>query len=199
MKAGEIQTGRFYVNESRGLVREITMVHDDGQVEYFSYQLEDGVCDGVLGVCHKSTLARWASREARAADVSKLQTSDARRRSEHSQRKVFAEIADSVASQAEGDPFASYLPGGFTIRDEANALVAWAFRNGPLEDLHAGRHSELLSDPSLSRVTDDEMKTLMLSACRRLAELLELKVTDSEAYKRQIKSYNFRFCRSWDR
>jgi len=29
------------------------------------------------------------------------------------------------------------FPGGFTLRDEANAIVAWAFRNGPLEDLHA--------------------------------------------------------------
>ena len=34
------------------------------------------------------------------------------------------------------DPFARYFPDGFTIRDEANALVAWAFRNGPVEDLH---------------------------------------------------------------
>ena len=32
------------------------------------------------------------------------------------------------------DPFAPYFTGGFN----ANALVAWAFRNGPLEDLHAG-------------------------------------------------------------
>jgi len=25
------------------------------------------------------------------------------------------------------------FPGGFTLRDEANAIVAYAFRNGPLE------------------------------------------------------------------
>jgi hypothetical protein len=30
------------------------------------------------------------------------------------------------------------FPGGFTLRDEANAIVAYAFRNGPIEDLHAG-------------------------------------------------------------
>lgn len=67
------------------------------------------------------------------------------------------------------DPFAPYFPGGFTSRDEANALVAWAFRNGPPEDLHAGWHSELLADASLSRITDDEMKELMLYACRKMA------------------------------
>src|SRR5262245_30380915 len=102
-------------------------------------------------------------------------------------------------SQIPDDPFAEHFPGGFTIRDEANALVAWAFHNGPLEDLHAGQHSALLEDPALSRITDDEMKTLMLSACRQLAQLLELKETDPGEYERQIKSYNWRYCRGWER
>jgi hypothetical protein len=31
----------------------------------------------------------------------------------------------------------------FTVRDEANALTAYAFRNGFLEDLHAGKSSRL--------------------------------------------------------
>jgi hypothetical protein len=97
------------------------------------------------------------------------------------------------------DPFETYFPGGFTIRDEANALVAWAFRNGPLEDLHAGNHSPLLDDPSLSRITDAEMKELMLNACRQLATLLEMKESDPAEYQRQIKSYGFRFCRKWER
>ena len=51
-----------------------------------------------------------------------------------------------------------HFPGGFTLRDEANAIVAWAIRNGPLEDLHAGKHSKLLEDDSLGRITDAEMK-----------------------------------------
>ena len=97
------------------------------------------------------------------------------------------------------DPFARYFPGGFTIRDEANALVAWAFRNGPVEDLHAGKDSPLLADDSLSRISDAEMKTLMLYACRQLAELLQLKHDDPDDYERQIKSYAFRYCRSWER
>ena len=97
------------------------------------------------------------------------------------------------------DPFEKYFPDGFTIRDEANALVAWAFRNGPLEDLHAGQHSPLLDDPSFSRITDEEMKALMLSACRQMAALLELKESDPDEYQRQIKSYNWRYCRNWER
>ena len=38
------------------------------------------------------------------------------------------------------NPFESSFPDGFTIRDEANALMDWVFRNGPVEDLHAGKY-----------------------------------------------------------
>jgi hypothetical protein len=41
----------------------------------------------------------------------------------------------------------------WTKREEANALTCCAFRNGYLEDLHAGKHSELLEKPELSRIT----------------------------------------------
>src|SRR2546427_11495161 len=98
----------------------------------------------------------------------------------------------TTMSQRRNDPFDEHFPEGFTIRDEANALVAWAFRNGPLEDLHAGKHSALLEDPTLSRITDDEIKTLIINACRQLSKLLELKATDRTEYERQIKSYNWR-------
>ena len=62
-----------------------------------------------------------------------------------------------------------------SIREEANALTCCAFRNGFLEELHAGKHSELLETPGLSRITDDEMKTLMIGASAKLAELLAMK------------------------
>jgi len=61
---------------------------------------------------------------------------------------------------------------------EANAIVAMAFRNGPIGDLHAGKPSGLLSDPELSGITDDEMKAPMINACEQVAKLLELKETD---------------------
>ncbi|WP_437207030.1 hypothetical protein [Planctomicrobium sp. SH664] len=97
------------------------------------------------------------------------------------------------------DVFAGKFPNGFSIRDEANALVALAFRNGPLEDLHAGKHSPLLDDPSLSRITDAEMKVLMINACEKVEQLLRLKQDDPTEYDRTVKSASFIYCLSWER
>ncbi|MFH1921230.1 MAG: hypothetical protein ABIP48_15290 [Planctomycetota bacterium] len=91
------------------------------------------------------------------------------------------------------------FPDGFTLRDEANAIVAMAFRNGPIEDLHVGKWSELLSNPELSRITDDEMKTLMINACEQVAKLLELKESDPEEYYKKMMSYGHMYCRRWER
>ena len=49
---------------------------------------------------------------------------------------------------------------GITMRDLANVLVVGAFRNGFIETLHAGDDSELLSDPTLSRITDLSLRRL---------------------------------------
>lgn len=98
-------------------------------------------------------------------------------------------------SQMESQLF----PDGFTLRDEANAIVAMAFRNGPIEDLHVGKWSELLSNPELSRITDDEMKTLMINACEQVAKLLELKESDPEEYYKKMMSYGHMYCRRWER
>ena len=91
------------------------------------------------------------------------------------------------------------FPEGFTLRDEANAIVAKAFRNGPLEDLHAGKWSELLENHELSRITDEEMKKLMIFACEQVVQLLQVKETDPEGYYLEMMSYGWRFCRGWER
>jgi hypothetical protein len=91
------------------------------------------------------------------------------------------------------------FPGGFTVRDEANALTAYSFRNGPLENLHAGKVSPLLEDPTLSRITDDEMKEMLINASESLARLLKLRESDPEKYRRLIQNYAFLYCRRWDR
>jgi hypothetical protein len=91
------------------------------------------------------------------------------------------------------------FPDGFTIRDEANALTAFAFRNGPLENLHAGKSSPLITDPSLSRITQAEMKEMMIEASEKLAFLLELRETEPETYRRFVQAYGFLFCRPWNR
>ncbi len=87
----------------------------------------------------------------------------------------------------------------FTVRDEANALTAYAFRNGFIEDLHAGKVSPLLQQPDLSRITDDEMRRLMIEASEKLAQLLQLKSTEPEKYDAFVRQYNEWYCRSWKR
>lgn len=108
-------------------------------------------------------------------------------------------ITDIPPIHMEEEKLDAAYPGGFTIRDEANALTAYAFRNGPLEDLHAGKASPLLDDPTLSRITDAEMKNLMINASELLAKMLALRDSDPEQYRRFVKSYGMRYCRSWNR
>lgn len=91
------------------------------------------------------------------------------------------------------------FPGGFSVRDEANALIAMAVRNGPIEDLHAGRYSTLLEDHSLSRMTDDEMKTLMIHATDILAKMLRFRDEKPDMYRRWLRGYGMTYCREWQR
>jgi hypothetical protein len=90
-------------------------------------------------------------------------------------------------------------PGGFNHRDEANALIALAVRNGPIEDLHAGKPSALLEDSTLSRITDEEMKAIMMNATRQLAKLLRMRDRDPEGYQQRIRAFGRMYCRSWER
>jgi hypothetical protein len=87
----------------------------------------------------------------------------------------------------------------FGLRDEANAIVAFAFRNGPLETLHAGKKSSLIDDDQLSRITDAEMRELMLNACEMVEKLLRMKVEDPEEYSEFIKNYGYMYCKRWKR
>ena len=91
------------------------------------------------------------------------------------------------------------FPGGLTLRDEANALTAFAFRNGPLEHLHSGQFSPLTDDPSLSRITDAEMKEIMINASEHLAAALETRESDPDKYRRFIQDYALRYCQRWVR
>ena len=97
------------------------------------------------------------------------------------------------------DPRLPVPPGGtFTYRDQANVITLLAFRNGPIEDLHAGQYSALLEDPDLSRITDEEMKTIMIAASTKLAELLAMRDSNPEAFA-QTLSVNWRQVRNWER
>ena len=86
----------------------------------------------------------------------------------------------------------------WTVREEANAITVWAFRNGYIEELHAGKHSELLEKPGLSRITDAEMKRLNIDISTHIAEILTLRDNDAEEYERRI-DYFLQYCKHWEK
>jgi len=87
MKGNEVTRGRFYINEKRELVREITDEVDESQVRWQAYSLTSGApLSG--GACSRHQIIRWATREASAEEVAKLQIISEEQRSYISRRKV---------------------------------------------------------------------------------------------------------------
>ncbi len=81
---------------------------------------------------------------------------------------------------------------------EAKALVALAFRNGPIEDLHAGKPCAVCNGRAeVSHISDEEMKAVMKAAVDTLYPLLWQRDYDPRAYNE-----NLAFCRrytlNWD-
>jgi siroheme synthase len=81
---------------------------------------------------------------------------------------------------------------------EAKAIVALAFRNGPIEKVHSGRLCPTCgARPEYSRITDDEIKAIMKSSVDRMHALLRLKNGDPDGYARQI-DFGARYVAQWD-
>lgn len=81
---------------------------------------------------------------------------------------------------------------------EAKALVALAFRNSPIEDLHAGTPCAACSGrPEVSHITDDEMKAIMKSAVDTLYRLLWQRDADPVAYNAAL-AFGRRHTLNWD-
>jgi hypothetical protein len=84
------------------------------------------------------------------------------------------------------------------IARKAKSIVALAFRNGPIEQLKAGRPCPTCAeDASFSRISDDEMKTVMKNAVSRLYALLLLKAENAQEYERQLQ-FGDLYTRRWD-
>ena len=84
------------------------------------------------------------------------------------------------------------------LAGEAKAIVALAFRNGPIEDVHAGKLCPTCSSaPEYSRITDDEIKAIMKSAVDRMYALLCLRKSDPDGYATQI-AFGARYTTQWD-
>jgi hypothetical protein len=84
------------------------------------------------------------------------------------------------------------------IGREAKAIVALAFRNGPIEDLHAGQPCPACAGrDGFSRITDDEMKLIMKHAVDHVYHLLLLREEDPLEYESKI-SFGERYTAKWD-
>ena len=84
------------------------------------------------------------------------------------------------------------------IAAEAKALVALAFRNGTIEDLHAGRLCPTCSgQPGFSHISNEEMKTIMKSAVDTLYRLLWQREYDPDKYQRNV-AFGLRYTMNWD-
>jgi len=81
---------------------------------------------------------------------------------------------------------------------EAKALVALAIRNGPIEDLHAGKPCTVCSgNAEISRISDEEMKAIMKSAVNTLYRLLWQRDGDPMAYNQNL-ALGRRYTLHWD-
>jgi hypothetical protein len=89
------------------------------------------------------------------------------------------------------------LPLDPTLARESKSLVALAFRNGPIEDVHAGRECpHCAGKTEYSHITEAEMKNIMKNAVDTLYKLLWMKENDPEKYAASIE-LGSRHTQSW--
>jgi len=80
----------------------------------------------------------------------------------------------------------------------AKSLVALAFRNGPIENVHAGKECPTCAGNSAySHVTQAEMKNIMKQGVDTVYKLLWLKQNDPEKYEATLE-FGKRYTRFWD-
>jgi hypothetical protein len=81
---------------------------------------------------------------------------------------------------------------------EAKAIVALAFRNGPIETVHAGRACPQCSgDPNYCHITDPEMKRIMKFAVDKIYGLLLLKESYPKQYEATLE-FGSLYAKAWD-
>ena len=84
------------------------------------------------------------------------------------------------------------------VAREAKAIVALAFRNGPIENFHAGKVCPTCDgNPEYSRITPDEMRSIMKNAVNHMYTYLLLKEYDKAAYE-ALLTLGARYTTAWD-
>jgi hypothetical protein len=100
MKTESVKIGGFYVNEKKGLVREVADQDYRGEVFWRSYQLSNGRPTGDSLICSRVTLARWADREATKEEIGRMRRKEALMKEKKSSIEmldsIFGEMADAV-------------------------------------------------------------------------------------------------------
>jgi hypothetical protein len=77
------------------------------------------------------------------------------------------------------------------LAKEAKAIVALAFHNGPIENIHTGRPCPTCTGQAgYSRITDAELKVIMKNAVDHVYALLSLKTKEPGKYESQIRLGN---------
>jgi hypothetical protein len=81
---------------------------------------------------------------------------------------------------------------------EAKAIVALAFRNGPIQDVHTGKLCPVCEgQPEFSHMTDPQMKLIMKNAVDQVYALLCLKSENPNAYEASIR-FGEQYTTRWD-
>ncbi len=84
------------------------------------------------------------------------------------------------------------------LATEAKSIVVLAFRNGPIEGVHAGKECTTCAGKSeYSHIMQAEMKNIMKQAVDAVYKLLGLKQNDPEKYEAMLELGN-RYTRFWD-
>jgi hypothetical protein len=84
------------------------------------------------------------------------------------------------------------------LAKEAKGIVLHAFRNGPIEDIHAGTHCHRCAGKQkYSHITDEEMKLLNKTAVNRIYTLLWLKEHEPEKYRAFVE-FGALCVKDWD-
>jgi hypothetical protein len=72
-------------------------------------------------------------------------------------------------------------PPNLSVRGEANLIVNHAYRNGPIEDLHAGKWNHGTEIPGFQRLYADEIERVSRTTVERLALMLRLRDLSASA------------------
>ena len=85
-----------------------------------------------------------------------------------------------------------------TLAREAKAIVLLAFRNGPIETVHAGKRCPTCAgNPEYSHISNEEMKQIMKNAVDQVYKILCERERDPEKYEQTLQ-FADEYTKNWD-